>query len=142
MRNYKIILFLCFFTLVSCGKSPIFNKIGKTVNVISGGVLYSEQSANNHFNFSYKWIVAPTLSDLSSFELTLSQPLPANQSLNVYIWMPEMGHGSSPISVLQINSTDYIFNELAFIMPGLWVLHIEVLENNQVIDQWQKPFTL
>jgi hypothetical protein len=56
--------------------------------------------------------------------------------------MPDMGHGSSPVEMKPLNSTDYIFSELAFIMPGLWVLHVEILENNQVVDQWQKSITL
>ena len=88
------------------------------------------------------WITTPSLQDLSSFELKLERPLSQNQSLNIYIWMPDMGHGSSPVEIKQLNSTDYIISDIAFIMPGLWVLHVQILENNQVMDQWQKSITL
>lgn len=142
MRYYKIVFFLFIFTLASCGKSPLLNKVGKNLGEITGGVLLSEQFRNEQLGFSINWITAPGLDDLSSFEFKLERPLKNNQSLNVYIWMPEMGHGSSPVEMKQLNSTDYIFSELAFIMPGLWVLHVEILENNQVVDQWQKSITL
>lgn len=129
-------------TLTSCGKSPLFNKVSKNLSEVTGGVLLSEQFTKEQLGFSMNWIVSPTLDDLSSFEFKLDRPLKNNQTLNVYIWMPEMGHGSSPVEMKQLNSTDYIFSELAFIMPGLWVLHVEILENNQVVDQWQKSITL
>lgn len=142
MRYCKIIFFLFIFTLLSCGKSPLLNKVDKGLNEISGGVLLSEQFPKEQLGFSMNWIVSPTLDNLASFELKLEKPLKNNQTLNVYIWMPDMGHGSSPVEMKQLNSTDYIVNEIAFIMPGLWVLHIEILENNQVTDQWQKSITL
>lgn len=142
MRYYKIIFLLFIFTLANCGKSPLLNKVNKNLNEVTGGVLLSEEFSKEQLGFSMNWILAPALDDLSSFEFKLERPLKNNQTLNVYIWMPEMGHGSSPIDMKQLNSTDYVFSELAFIMPGLWVLHIEILENNQVMDQWQKSITL
>jgi hypothetical protein len=142
MHYFKIILFLFLSALASCGKPPIFNKVEKNVMNVTGGIFLEEQFPNRTNSFSYKWIVAPTLSDVSSFELTLAKPLNANQTINAYLWMPEMGHGSSPIEIKQLSNTDYIFSELAFIMPGLWDLHIEILENNQVIESWQRSFTL
>lgn len=142
MRNYKIIYFLLLLTIISCGKSPLLNKVNKITHEVSGGLLLTEQFPSQNIDFSFKWITPPTLSDLSSFELSLGRPLSSNQTINAYLYMPDMGHGSSPIEIKQLNPTDYIFSELAFIMPGLWVLHIEILENNQVIDKWQKSFTL
>ena len=142
MRNYKIILFLFTLTLLSCGKSPLLNKVSNNLNEITGGILLSEQFPNEKLGFSLNWIVVPGLDDLSSFDLKLARPLSQNQTLNIYIWMPDMGHGSSPVEINQLNSTDYAVSEIAFIMPGLWVLHVEILENNQVVDQWKKSITL
>lgn len=142
MRYHQIILCLLALTLMSCGKSPLLNKVSKNINEIGGGILLSEQFPNEKLGFSMNWIVPPGLDDLSSFNLKLARPLPQAQTLNIYIWMPEMGHGSSPVEIKKMNSTDYTISEIAFIMPGLWVLHIEILENNQVVDQWQKSITL
>lgn len=142
MRYYKIVFFLFLMALAGCGKSPLLNKIGKNTSEVTGGSLLSEKFPNTQISFSMDWIISPGLDDLSSFELKLDRELTPAQRLNVYLWMPEMGHGSSPVEIQQVNSTNYIFSELAFIMPGLWVLHVEILENNQVKDQWQKSITL
>lgn len=142
MRNYKIILLLFALTVLSCGKSPLLNKVSKNLNEISGGILLNEQFPNEKISFSINWITEPGLENLSSFELKLARPLSQTQTFNIYIWMPEMGHGSSPVEISQLNATDYSVREIAFIMPGLWILHIEILENNQVIDQWQKSIML
>lgn len=132
MRNFKIIILLSLTLFASCGKSPLFNKVEKA----AGSIVAISNS------FSLKWTTPPSLSELGVFELTLSSPLKTTQTINAYIWMPDMGHGSSPIEIKQVSELQYIFSEVAFIMPGLWVLHIEILENNQVVDQWQKSIVL
>lgn len=142
MRYYKIVLLLLTLTLLSCGKSPLLNKVKNASSEVTGGILLSENFPNEKLGFSMNWTVPPGLEELSSFDLKLARPLNQNQTLNIYIWMPDMGHGSSPVDIKQLNSTDYVVSEIAFIMPGLWVLHVEILENNQVVDQWQKSITL
>ena len=136
-----MLIFLTFIFL-GCGKPPLLNKLHTNPEEISGQILLCEQFPNEKLGFSINWIIKPTLEDLSSFELKLARPLSQTQTLKTFIWMPEMGHGSSPIQISQLNATDYGLSDIAFIMPGLWVIHIEILENNQVIDQWQKSISL
>lgn len=140
MRYFTIILLACFFA--SCGKPPLFNKMTKTVNEVSGNILLSEKFSTKNIEFSFNWKVAPSLEELSSFEIEFKEPLSPNLSIKAYIWMPEMGHGSSPIEITKSSDLNYIFTEVAFIMPGLWVLHLEILENNKVVDKWQKSIVL
>ena len=142
MRNNKIILIFLTLFLMSCGKPPLLNKLHTNPEEINGQILLSEQFPIEKLSFSINWIIKPTLENLSSYELKLARPLPQTQTLNSFIWMPDMGHGSSPIQICLLNATDFNLSEIAFIMPGLWVLHIEILENKQVIDQWQKFITL
>lgn len=136
MYYFKIILYLAFFIFVGCGKSPLLNKLEKSANTIGGITLIKNNS------ITFNWIIPPSLTELSAFEITFESALTEDQSVKAYLWMPDMGHGSSPIEILKINELNYYFSELAFIMPGLWVLHIEILQNNQVVDQWQKSITL
>ena len=135
MHYFKIVLIALIVS--SCGKPPIFNKAEKAAIH-----LYAENFQVEKIGFTLKWIVSPSLDELSSFEITLERELKPGQTISSYIWMPDMGHGSSPIVVQQISTTTIQFTELAFIMPGLWTLHLEINENNKVIDQWQRPFTL
>ena len=135
MRYLKIIILASILFSMSCGKSPLLNKVNKPTTSLTGNIMVEE-------GYSLKWIVAPTLDELSSLELSLKGPLPPTRKLHAYLWMPEMGHGSSSIEITQINANDFVLSELAFIMPGLWVLHLEILEDQRIITQWQKSFTL
>jgi hypothetical protein len=139
--RYRTLIFFCFM-LTSCGKSPLFNKLKKNVQEVSGNVLLSEQFPNQQVEFELNWTTPPSLDEMGAFEISLKNPLAANQTLNAFIWMPEMGHGSSPIEINQVGPTHYSFTEVAFIMPGTWILHVEIVENNQVVDKWQKSIVL
>lgn len=143
MRNNTIVIFmLVSLLLAGCGKSPLLNKLENSFQEVSGSIFLSERFPNKALEFTIQWTVAPSLEVLSSFEITTAIPLKENQTLNAYIWMPDMGHGSSPFEKNQVNSNLYNFSEVAFIMPGLWVLHVELIEDNLVVDEWQKSYTL
>ena len=142
MRYTTIVLLLLISLLSSCGKSPLFNKLEKNFQEISGINSLSEYFIKEQLEFTINWKVAPSLDELGILELELARPLKSNQSLNAFIWMPEMGHGSSPIEQAQVSNTHFSFSEIAFIMPGLWVLHVEIIENNKVVDKWQKSIVL
>jgi hypothetical protein len=140
MRYFTIIFLTCF--LAGCGKSPLLNKLTKNNSEVSGNVLLSESFPIKNIEFVLNWKTPPSLEELGVFEIELKGPLAPNLSINAFIWMPEMGHGSSPIEVMKSSDLNYIFSEVAFIMPGLWVLHIEILENNKVVDKWQRSIVL
>lgn len=142
MRYLKIIFFLSIFLIVGCGKPPLLNKLKQESREITGGLLLTERLSAINRSFDLKWTVQPSLDELSAFEIELDAPLEEGQTLEAYIWMPDMGHGSSPIIINSSTPKKYEFTELAFIMPGLWVLHIEIFKDNKVIDQWQKSITL
>ncbi|MBY0416408.1 MAG: hypothetical protein K2Q18_19690 [Bdellovibrionales bacterium] len=138
MRYFKIIFLTALVSILSsCGKPPIFNKL--EIN----SVLEVTRRLSLGGNFiSLTWIVPPSTIQLSSFTVKLESPLPSNMSLHAYIDMPEMGHGSSPIEMNNLNELEYVFSEVSFFMSGLWVLHIELLENNTVVDEWQRSYIL
>lgn len=142
MRHTTIVILFLSMFITSCGKSPLLNKLEKNIQEVSGGILLGEHFPNQKVDFTLTWNSPPSLDELGSFEVELTAPLKNSQTLNAYIWMPDMGHGSSPIEKTQVNNNHYSFSEVAFIMPGLWVLHIEILEDNQIVDEWQKPITL
>ncbi len=142
MHHCKIITLLFLISIAGCGKSPLLNKVRTNINEVSGNIFLSEKFPGKNIDFSLTWQTSPSLEELGVFEIELKTPLDTNQTLNAFIWMPEMGHGSSPIEISKTSLTNYLFSEVAFIMPGLWVLHIELLENNQVVDKWQKSIVL
>lgn len=42
------------------------------------------------------------------------------QNVEVKLWMPDMGHGSYPVVVKQLDAVHYQVTEAYFIMSGLW----------------------
>lgn len=94
------------------------------------------------------WEKQPTDSETGSFTLqfqdTHHQPtaLEAGLSLAIYLWMPSMNHGSSPMQIQQIGPGLYKVNRVYFIMPGQWDLHIQLKMNEQVQDEFVQKFTI
>lgn len=142
MRYTTIVILFLTSLLSSCGKSPLLNKLENNFQEVAGSASLNENFPHHSAEFSLSWPNPPSLDEMSSFDIKFTNPLNDNQSLNAFIWMPEMGHGSSPFEMVKINLSHFNFSEVAFIMPGLWVLHIELLENNQVVDEWQKSIVL
>ncbi len=67
---------------------------------------------------------------------------PDCKQLAVSLWMPSMGHGSSPIR-LTLRETGIIdATKIYFSMGGLWDLKILLKNGNQVIDQAVLPINL
>ena len=67
---------------------------------------------------------------------------PDCKQLAVSLWMPSMGHGSSPIH-LTIRETGIIdATKIYFSMAGHWDLKILLKNGNQVIDQAAVPLSL
>jgi len=46
----------------------------------------------------------------------------AVSNLQVILWMPDMGHGSSPVVVHEIRKNFFEVTEAWFIMPGTWLV--------------------
>ena len=63
-------------------------------------------------------------------------------SPHVYLWMPEHGHGSSPVQVQAATNEqgaplagEYRVSDLFFIMPGAWDIHVQLKDNGSVMDE-------
>lgn len=46
--------------------------------------------------------------------------------LNAYLWMPGMGHGSSPIRIDYLEEGIVLLSTIHFIMPGEWELRLQL----------------
>jgi hypothetical protein len=53
---------------------------------------------------------------------------PQNQQVSdtqIDLWMPDMGHGSSPLSVKQFGVNKYNVTKAYFVMSGLWLVRLK-----------------
>lgn len=51
------------------------------------------------------------------------------------LWMPSMGHGSSPTTVTRAEQGVYRATRVFFVMPGAWDLHFQNKSADKVIDE-------
>lgn len=79
------------------------------------------------------WELLPTENDFGSFLLKIGRanqadgsPLPLEQGAEpaVVLWMPSMGHGSSPVKVERVDVGTYRVSDVFFTMPGDWEIRV------------------
>lgn len=146
-------LLLLTFIFASCGESPLFNHameksgLGKdSFQTQADGFHFSKTS----FSFSIDWITGPAKGE-NKFLIktwhkdfgTLNGPyqdLP--HDLHVYLWMPHMGHGSSPVKINKIADGEYEISDAYFIMGGKWEIFVQLLKNKDVVDEVILPISL
>jgi hypothetical protein len=133
------LLILVILLSVSCGDSHIVNDTdSKAENVNSQCEL---TFSSEELCLDAKWEVMPTSSTFGSMILTftdLNDPnlpvTPINEPF-VMLWMPSMGHGSSPVSVEFIETGKYRIKDVFFIMPGPWDIHYQLKSGSTVVEE-------
>ncbi len=55
----------------------------------------------------------------------------------VVLWMPSMGHGSTPTQTSRIDVGTYRSTNVFFIMPGEWDIRFQVKNATEVVDETQ-----
>jgi uncharacterized membrane protein YcfT len=46
-------------------------------------------------------------------------------NLKVTLWMPDMGHGSSPVAIKDVGNNHFLVTEAWFVMTGKWLVKLE-----------------
>lgn len=60
--------------------------------------------------------------------------------LKAVLFMPDMGHGSSPTKVEKISESSFKVSRMYFTMPGLWEIRLTIKNENGVKET--KVFTI
>lgn len=60
----------------------------------------------------------------------------AQLTLKAYLWMPEHGHGSAPLRVDPVSESEIFLHNLWLVMPGLWHLHLQWMNQEQVVAEY------
>jgi hypothetical protein len=127
--------------LASCAQPNYANdaSVGAT-----GSVRENDLSAHCFANrgpcVTIDWEQLPTESDVGSFFFHTSPGDPALPP-SVLLWMPSMGHGSSPVAVEKTGVGEYHATKVFFAMKGVWQLRFQLKEAREVKDEVILPFT-
>lgn len=88
---------------------------------------------------SMQWLVAPSTSEEAKLEIRFleAEGLLAKKiayDFKMELWMPHHGHGSADVLITEENGV-YHAENIWFIMPGLWELRFQLLNEGQVVDE-------
>lgn len=92
----------------------------------------------------YTWQKLPTDEEPGTMTIRLFELDPADgfpllknppQTLFVKLWMPDMGHGSSPVQLTHVSAGTYHAKNIFFTMPGAWWIQFQIREGSEVSDE-------
>jgi len=135
MKNFMI--FLSFLFICSCGKSPLqmqkSNAVTGTTGLEAAKILKTSQHS-----LSLNWLSRVNSTEEAHALLIVKKNGVASDlpdQIKVFLWMPTMGHGSSPITIKKIATGLYDLSQVYFIMDGFWQLRIQVKNGIDIIDE-------
>ncbi|RYZ91710.1 MAG: serine protease spb1 [Proteobacteria bacterium] len=92
----------------------------------------------------YAWVTYPTESKPGEFlfkiyrlNLADQSPMPVdhNLKLQVVLWMPSMGHGSTPVTVTRLDVGTFSATKVFFVMPGEWEIKFQLKDEEALQDE-------
>ena len=104
----------------------------------------------SHASVDLTWEQKPTETDMGSFLFQTYRTNPVDgtkvpqdlgDTVNVFLWMPSMGHGSSPVTVERLGLGQYRASAVFFIMKGDWEIHFQVKNGKDTADEAVLAFT-
>jgi len=144
--NRLSILIAASFYLTACGASPLLNHTnadGKQ-SPLTADAACPLKFSNSGLCAKIDWIVGPDGSNEDSFRLSFwnketgdsSGPyVNSGHDVAVQLWMPSMGHGSSPVTVAAESTGIYRATRVFFTMPGAWEIRVRLQDGGTLVEQ-------
>lgn len=147
----RLLLLVSFLILSACARPDYIDPsaLNDAQNHVSGRC--DLQFAQSHLCASLTWTQGPVSPNESEFILKFWNEQNSSENgpyidpvetLSVILWMPSMGHGSSPVTIEKIEMGVYRVRRVYFIMPGEWEVRAFLKTNNSLVDQAHVTLTL
>lgn len=94
------------------------------------------------------WESFPTESEFGSFLLRFTDVndrdllISPDHELGIILWMPSMGHGSSPVTLREIEEGIYRASDVFFIMSGAWDIRFQLKDGERIVEEAIQKITL
>lgn len=85
-----------------------------------------------------KWEALPNETSFGNFMFRIlgdGKSEEFEETIAVVLWMPGMGHGSSPVTVERIDSGLYRASKVFFTMKGQWEIRFQIKNGDTIKDQ-------
>jgi YtkA-like len=143
--NKLVPLFFVLVWLTACAKSnyqdPVAgNPQGPALEKPDAPVKYQLQLVRLYLGLQMTWEVRPTDKTTGSLVLEFSdlknpgQPIGMELFPKITLWMPSMGHGSSPVKIQKLSNGKFRAYNIFFVMPGDWDIRIQIKNNSGEVD--------
>ena len=145
MKCNNVLAFLAPFVFVGCGLSPALNhtnaddlpaRANTTANAecpisfsrakLCASLVWDKEPSEEEGVFTLKFCKQ------GSDSKVLVNPL---NSVAVQLWMPDMGHGSSPVTISHVGTGVFSVTKVYFVMPGAWDIRIQLKEGSKIVEQ-------
>lgn len=143
---YKITIFLFLFVLSSCAQANYQDPNLAAAPQAQGSC--SLVLTQSQLCIDLVWDNLPTNNDTGSFHLLFYQQnntsvrLDPPYTLAVQLWMPSMGHGSSPVKIQKRDTGIFDVTNVFFVMPGEWEIRIQIKNGSSLVDQAIQKITI
>lgn len=134
--------------MVACAQ-PNYQDTSAAGGVVNQAAACDLKLAVSGLCVELQWEVLPTEQDTGSFFLKFYHEnapdvavVPAVGTVAVQLWMPSMGHGSSPTKIEKLPTDIYRVYDVFFVMPGEWDIRIQLKDGKNVLDQVIQKFTI
>ena len=142
-------------TLSSCGNSPLFNHVNadevRTDNNQDPANVCPIEFHQAKLCAGITW-TKPASSDgegaftLQFWDSVARDPkgpyVDPTNTVAVQLWMPDMGHGSSPVTIQKSAVGVYEVTRVFFVMPGDWDIRFQLKDKTKVIEQVVLPISV
>jgi hypothetical protein len=130
---------LLVFALTSCAK-PNYSAKDENSGILGkpGSGRCTTEAPAGSLCVKVTWEALPTETQFGSFIFTLSDlasdrlDLKDHNPMSVILWMPSMGHGSSPVTVEKIAPGIYRAKKVFFNMKGDWEIQFKIGETQAI----------
>ncbi len=139
-----LIILFALLLITACGKSPLQmkkNSDGAIVTELEAGKVLKTTDQSLTIN----WLSPINSTDEGHALLIVKKNGVASDlsgDYKIFLWMPDMGHGSSPITVKKLGTGVYDLSQIYFIMDGLWQLRLQLNKGSDVLDEQIFEYTL
>lgn len=137
----KIITVLTLVSCTACAKPKYADVDVNAPQGVSGSTCEVRFSTSG-LCLEWNWEVKPEESDFASVIFKTSREVNGQLQAEdlsgtaaLVLWMPSMGHGSSPTTVTRIAPGTYRATRVYFVMPGDWDLRFQNKSGSTVIDE-------
>lgn len=137
---------LILLVLTACAKPNYVDELEGKIDGVTGACGFLFFSEN--ICLKTHWTQKPTESTYGEMILSFVDRTDQSRLIDplaepvIVLWMPSMGHGSSPVKIERLDIGKFRASEIFFIMPGPWDIRYQLKNGSQIVEEKIQKVTI